>query len=101
MFIHLGGDFVVSENEIVAICDLDTSTTSIITCDMLIKAEKEGTMIEISNELPKSFVVTTQENTNLIYLSPISTVALRGRMEHEWDGEQLGGLRDGGYRRNS
>jgi len=101
VFVHLGGDFVVSEKEIVAICDMDTSTTSKITCDMLIKAEKEGSMIEISNELPKSFVVTTQDQMNYIYLSPISTVALRGRMEQTEEGELLGGLKIGGYRRNS
>jgi len=80
VFVHIGGDFVVSEKEIVAICDLDTATTSKITRDMLKKAELEGSIIDISKELPKSFVVTTQENTNLIYLSPISTVALRGRL---------------------
>ena len=97
MFVHIGGDFVVSEKDIVAICDMDTSTTSKITCDMLVRAEKEGSIITISNELPKSFVVTLQENMNFIYLSPISSVALRGRIEHSGDGQLMGGLKIGGY----
>ena len=83
MFIHLGGDFVVSKKDIVAICDMDTSTTSKITCDMLVRAEREGSIVTISNDLPKSFVVTMQENMNYIYLSPISSYALSGRMKQQ------------------
>lgn len=95
MFLHLGGDYVVFEKDIVAICDMDTSTTSKITCDLLKDAEKEGLIIAISNELPKSFIVTTQENMNFIYLSPISSTALRGRLENSGERIALGGFNIG------
>ena len=57
MYLHLGQDTVVSMDEIIGIFDLDTSTVSKSTRDYLAKTEKDGNVINVSMDLPKSFIV--------------------------------------------
>ena len=57
MYIHLGQETVVREADIVGIFDLDSTTISKHTRNFLNKAEKNGEVITITYELPKSFVL--------------------------------------------
>ena len=57
MYLHLGNEKVVPHSEIIGLFDLDTTTVSKITRDFLARAEKEGRVVNVSYELPKSFVV--------------------------------------------
>ena len=78
MYLHLGGDTVVLKKEIVAICDLDNTSTSYRTREFLKSAEKSGKMHAASDELPKSFVVLRDGS---IYLSQLNSVTLMKRAE--------------------
>jgi len=84
MYLHLGQDTVVSDKEVLGIFDLDTSTVSKTTRDYLSLAEKEKRVINVSFELPKSFVVCSDKKDEKvkIYLSPISSSTLRKRMKN-------------------
>ena len=79
MYIHLGNEFVVKESEIVGIFDLDTTTVSKHTRKFLELAEKENKVINVSYELPKSFIVTNENGNEKVYISQISTVTLQKR----------------------
>lgn len=79
MFLHIGGDVVIPINNIIAIFDIDTTTISKDTRDFLRVAEEEGFITSISNDLPKTFVITETEKKSKIYLSPISSVTLQKR----------------------
>lgn len=57
MYLHLGEKTVVSTAEIIGIFDMDTSTVGKHTRDFLAKAEKGGRVVNVSYELPKSFVL--------------------------------------------
>lgn len=76
MYIHLGGDFVVNENNIIGIFDLEKTTVSKATRDFLSNAEKEKQVVNVSYELPKSFILT---NKNKVYISQISPNTLTKR----------------------
>ncbi len=76
MYIHLGGEYVVKEDEVIGIFDLDTSTVSKHTRNFLNKKEKQKKVIYTSYELPKSFILTTD---NKIYISQISPQTLSKR----------------------
>lgn len=76
MYIHLGNEIVVKEDEIIGIFDLDTTTVSKHSRKYLEIAEKEKRVINVSYELPKSFVVTTDKK---VYISQISTTTLQKR----------------------
>ncbi|MBQ4130965.1 MAG: DUF370 domain-containing protein [Clostridia bacterium] len=79
MYIHLGGDFVVNENNIIGIFDLEKTTVSKATRDFLSNAEKKKQVVNVSYELPKSFILTNKNNKNKVYISQISPNTLTKR----------------------
>ena len=78
MYLHMGQDFIVREQEIIGIFDIDTTSTSKRTREFLERAENEGAVVSMSNDIPKSFIVTDFPYET-VYLSPISSAALAGR----------------------
>ena len=81
MFLHLGRDTIVSDTSIVGIFDLDTSTGSRHTQAFLKTAEREGRVINVTNELPKSAVLCLEEGRASVYLSQLSTQTLHKRAQ--------------------
>ena len=73
MYLHLGQDTVITTESIVAMFDIDACTISKKTRDFLALAEKEGRVVNVSYELPKSFVVSKKQGKTLIYISQLST----------------------------
>lgn len=80
MYLHLGKNVVVAYSEVVAICDLDNSSHSHITRAYLAAAEKNGQVINVSDDLPKSFVVCKKEDgSQILYLSQLASSTLLKR----------------------
>lgn len=78
MYLHLGQNTVVTEEEIIGIFDLDTTTVSRRTRDFLSGAQKQGQVISAAQDLPKSFVVCKNKT---VYLSQLSPATLLLRLE--------------------
>ena len=57
MYLHLGQDVVVRQQDIVGVFDMDNTTISRFTRSFLNKAEKNACVSYVSMELPKSFIV--------------------------------------------
>ncbi len=76
---HLGQDTVVKTSNILGIFDMDTSTVSKPTRDFLSLSEKQGNVINVSYELPKSFVVCNENGSLKVYISQISPMTLQKR----------------------
>ena len=76
MYLHIGQDQVLPNRKIVGIFDLDTSSLSKKTRETLAKAQKDHRVTNIGPDLPKSFIITTD---NRYYLSQLSTATLRLR----------------------
>ena len=79
MYLHLGQNVVVPESSVVGIFDLDNTTGSHITRKFLSHAEKDGRIINVSDELPKSFIVCNEKNKTKIFLSQLSSQTLLKR----------------------
>ena len=79
MYLHLGGDIIILKKNIVGIFDLDTTTISKHTKNYLALAEKEGRVVNVSYELPKSFVVCMEDGTAKVYINQISSQTLMKR----------------------
>lgn len=75
MYVHLGGDTVISTKDIIGIFDMDTSTVGKASRDYLSKAEKDKKVIYVNYELPKSFIVCGDK----IYVCPLNTATLLKR----------------------
>lgn len=78
MFLHIGGEHVLAKNEVIAIFDIENTTISKITKDFLKMTEEKGQIINVLNELPKSFILTNKN----IYISPISPSTLFKRAKN-------------------
>lgn len=81
MYLHLGNDIVVKTRDIIGIFDLDKSTIKKITRDYLKNSEQKKEVINVSTELPKSFIVCKRDRKNTVYISPISSGTLLKRTE--------------------
>lgn len=80
MYLHLGQDTVVKTDEVIAIFDMETSTISKVSRSYLADAEKSGKVVNVSMEMPKSFVLCQDKNGNdTVYISQISSVTLMKR----------------------
>ena len=77
MYIYLGGNTVISSNEILGIFDMDTSTVNKATRAYLSNSEKNKKVIYVNYELPKSFIVCKDK----IYICPLNTSTLLKRVE--------------------
>lgn len=80
MYLHLGKNVVVAYSEIVAVCDLDNSSHSHITRAYLAAAEKSGQVVNVCDDLPKSFVVCQKKDgSQTLYLSQLASSTLLKR----------------------
>lgn len=84
MFLHLGENTVISSAEIIGIFDMDNTTVSKATRDYLSKMQKDKKIIDVSLDLPKSFVLCKDRDSgeNVVYISPISTQTLLKRIQN-------------------
>jgi len=76
MFLHLGSNFMVHKEKIIAILDLDTARTSQISRNFINNIMKSGLVQNIAeNGKEKSLIISDKE----YYLSPISSSTLLKR----------------------
>jgi len=79
LYLHLGQDVVVGLKNVVGIFDLDRTTVSKYTRDFLYRAQKEGRVVNVSDELPKSYAVCEEKGRATVYISQISAATLKKR----------------------
>ncbi|MDP4118822.1 MAG: DUF370 domain-containing protein [Bacillota bacterium] len=87
MFLHIGNDYIVFNKDIIAVMDFETTTISKITREFLKEAEEEGFIVNVSDDIPKSFIITESKGKSRIYISNIATSTLLKRMECEMKGD--------------
>ena len=80
MYLSLGNDMAVRESSIIGIFDMDNTSTSARTRLFLQKAEKMGEVVPC-DDLPKSFVLTTEYGFSRVHLTSLSTQTLEKRLK--------------------
>ena len=81
MYIPIGGDMAVREETILGIFDLDNATWSKHTRNFLAEAEKEGNIITVCDDIPKSFILTIEMGMERVYLTQFSASTLEKRLK--------------------
>ncbi len=79
MYLHLGSDTVVNTKNVIAILDLESTSMSKNTKEFLKIVEEEGFVRNVSEELPRTFVLCEIDGQSVIYITNISSKALAGR----------------------
>ncbi|NLK70378.1 MAG: DUF370 domain-containing protein [Clostridiales bacterium] len=81
MYLHLGQDTVVNIKNIIGIFDIENTTVTKNTKEFLNISTKNGNIINVSDEMPRSFIVCRENDTELVYISQISVTTLRKRLQ--------------------
>ncbi|MBR7179562.1 MAG: DUF370 domain-containing protein [Oscillospiraceae bacterium] len=80
MYLDIGKDFSVRDSSIVGIFDLENTSTSARTREFLNHAEKEGQVVPC-DELPKSFLLTSEYGMPRIWLTEYNASTLEKRLK--------------------
>ncbi len=80
MYINIGNDMSVRESSVIGIFDMDNTSTSKRTRKFLEMAQKEGAIVPC-DDLPKSYIVTSEYGMIRVYESTLSTATLEKRMK--------------------
>lgn len=83
MYLHLGNDVAVDIKTVVGIFDMDNTTVSHQTRDYLAAAQKDGRVIDVTEDLPKSFIITEENGNTLVYISSLASRTLYGRAKSD------------------
>ncbi|MDY4084599.1 MAG: DUF370 domain-containing protein [Ruminococcus bromii] len=70
---------MIESESIIAMFDIDACTVSKKTRDFLTIAEQSGQVVNVSYELPKSFVVCRKNGKTVVYISQLATKTLSKR----------------------
>ena len=83
MYLHLGNDVVVRKKDIVAVFDMDNTTVSKHSRRFLTIAQQKGAVVDITEDLPKSYIVTEYEGEIKVYISSVSSKTLQKRWSNK------------------
>ena len=83
LYLHLGSGVTVPISNIVAVCDIEKSSTSRDTREYLARAGKHKHVVSVTDDLPKSFVVSIDKNfTETVHICGVSAETLRKRLRN-------------------
>ena len=80
MYLDIGKDMAVRDRSIIGIFDMDNTTTSARTREFLNAAEQEG-QVNPCDELPKTFILTSEYGFHRVHLTGYSTATLEKRLK--------------------
>ena len=89
MYISIGGDMAVRDGSIIGIFDLDGCSMSKKTMEYLQNAEKNGVLLNVTEDIPKTFLVTEEYGMEKVYFTQLSTATLEKRTENGKQQESL------------
>ena len=82
MYLHIGQNEILPEKRIIGIFDMDKATYNRRAMEFLTRAEQEGVVLDISGDIPKSFVVCDPPyHRQIVYLSQLNPATLQKRAE--------------------
>lgn len=75
----MGNNIIVNDKDIIGIFDMDNTTVSKHTRKYLSERTKNKEVVNVSFELPKSFIVCNNKKKNVVYVSQLASKTLAKR----------------------
>ncbi len=79
MYLHIGNGKLIKQEQIIGIFDFDTATISKKSKLWLTNKQKEKKIESITLDIPKSFILMSEEENGKVYLSQLSPKTLISR----------------------
>ena len=86
MYLSIGKNTVIRDDEMIGIFDLDNCSQSFLTREFLSAAEKAGQVVNAAEDIPNSFLICagqkerSKEESSTVYLSQSSSRTLEKRI---------------------
>ena len=86
MYLTIGKNTVIRDDEIIGIFDLDNCSQSFLTREFLSAAEKAGSVLNAAEDIPNSFLICAERKQNAekesstVYLSQSTSRTLEKRI---------------------
>ena len=81
MFLHIGEGKIIRKKDIIGVFDLETTSVSKKTRDFLRINDKQGNIEYISDEIPKTYIISDSKIEKKVYMTQISSHTLHKRAE--------------------
>ena len=81
MYLNIGKNAVIWDDQIIGIFDLDSSSQSFLTREYLSAAEKAGSVINAADDIPNSFLIVSEKGKQNIYLTQSMSKTLAKKIE--------------------
>ena len=81
MYLSIGKNTVIRDDELIGIFDLDITSQSHLTRQYLRRAEETGQVVNAAEDIPKTFVVCRDGDVTRVYLSQMAPATLLRRAE--------------------
>ena len=79
MYLHAGSNYVVNTKEIIGIFDMDNTTVSRLGRNFLSRAQQNNEVINATEGLPLSYIISNRRGKSKIYISSFSPRVLSKR----------------------
>lgn len=83
MYLSIGGDMAVRDRSVIGVFDLDGCTLSKKTVEFLENSEKTGVLLNVTEDIPKTFLVTEEYGMEKVYFTQLSAATLEKRVRGE------------------
>ncbi len=89
MYLHIGQDTLINTSEVLGVFDMDTTSISKATREFFKVAEQKGIVVNVTQELPKSYVLCASKKCRAhekksgeeaLYISQLNTATLKKRL---------------------
>ncbi len=82
MYLHLGNDVIVNHSDIIGVFDIENTSISKYTKEYLRSNQQGKKIINVTKDIPKSFVITFDKNKKeKVYLSLLAPATLKKRFK--------------------
>ena len=81
MYLHIGNGKLIPKSGIIGVFDLEITSQSKRTMAFLAQKEKANHVINVCDDIPRSFIVCRDGNRERVYISQISSHTLQKRFD--------------------
>lgn len=79
MYIHIGNNYIINFSDIIGIFDIDNTSISKYTKEFFKNLSEKNNVINVSDDIPKSFILVKHNEDFKIYISNISSLTIKKR----------------------
>lgn len=81
MYIQIGNSMAVRDRSIIGVFDLENSTWSKQTRNFLKNAEEQGQVVDVTDDLPKAFVLAEEYGMPRVYITQLASATIEKRIK--------------------